>query len=481
MTRTATQGATLEPGFVSRVAQGLRYALTGATPSDWFGPMTPIDPALEGKQAEQAGVTGRQFDYRTGFNVDLRPRSGEAIGFPELRALADNYDLLRLVIETRKDQVCALPWAIKPRKKGAKADARCEQAQKVLRCPDGEHAWEDWLRMLLEDLFVLDAPTVYLRRTLGGDLFALEPIDGTTIKRVIDNTGRTPIDGPAYQQILKGVPAVDYTREELIYKPRNPRTHKVYGFSQVEQVINTVNIALRRQMFTLDYFTSGTVPDALAGVPSEWTLTQIKEFQDYWDLLLTDDQASRRKLKFVPGEISKNFHEVKQPPLKDLFDEWLARVVCYAFSIEPTPFVAQVNRAVAETSREQSLTEGLAPVQAWVKGLIDVILAKGFNFADLELVWGEGPIIDAKTRAEVAEIYTRAKILHPDEVRDEMGKEPLSDEQKADMKPPAPVVAAPGDDPAGEPKKPGEPVPPKKPGEGKPPAEPAKPAAGAEA
>lgn len=482
MTRTATQGTALEPGFVSRIAQGLRYALTGATPSDWFGPLAPIEPALEGKQAEQAGVTGRQFDYRTGFNIDLRPRSGDAIGFPELRALADNYDLLRLVIETRKDQVCALPWSIKPRKKGAKADARCENAEKFFRCPDGEHGWEDWLRMLLEDLFVLDAPTAYIRRTVGGKLFALEPIDGATIKRVIDNTGRTPIEGPAYQQILKGVPAVDYSRDELVYKPRNPRTHKVYGYGPVEQVINTVNIALRRQMFTLDYFTSGTVPDALAGVPAEWNLTQIKEFQDYWDLLLTDDQASRRKLKFVPGEIAKNFKEVKQPPLKDLFDEWLARVVCYAFSIEPTPFVAQVNRAVAETSREQSLTEGLAPIQAWVKAFIDTCLDKGMGLGDLQLMWEEGPIIDAKTRAEVAEIYTRAKVLHPDEVRDDMGKDPLTPEQKADMTPPPPVMGVAGPDGESvEPAKPGQPVPAKKPGEGKPPAEPAKPTPGADA
>lgn len=439
-TRTA-----LEPSFVSRVAAGLRYALTGATPNDWFGPQTPIKPALEGEQADQAGVTGRQFDFRTGYNIDLRPRSGEPIGFPQLRALAENYDLLRLVIETRKDQICSLPWTIRPRKKDAKEDARCEKAFEFLRLPDGEHAWDEWLRMLMEDLFVLDAPTVYIRRTLGGELFALEPIDGATIKRVIDSTGRTPTDGPAYQQILKGVPAVDYTAEELIYKPRNPRTHKVYGYSQVEQVINTVSIALRRQAFTLDYFTSGTVPDALAGVPSEWTLTQIKEFQDYWDLLLTDDQASRRKLKFVPGEIAKNFVEVKAPPLKDLFDEWLARVVCYAFSIEPTPFVAQVNRAVAETAREQSLTEGLAPIQAWVKSLVDVVLAKGFGWADLELVWEEGAIIDAKIRAEVAKLYVDAKVLHPDEVRADLGREPLTAEQKADLKPPpAPTMFGPG-------------------------------------
>jgi SPP1 gp7 family putative phage head morphogenesis protein len=436
----------LDSGLVARVAAGMRYALTGNAPQEWFGPMTPPTPAVAPANAESAGVAGRRFDYRTGINVDFRPRSGEAVGFPELRAFADNFDLLRLVIETRKDQLCASQWVVQPRGDKTKADARCDEAMQFLRMPDGEHGWEDWLRMLLEDLFVIDAPTIYVRKTRGGKLYALEPIDGSTIKRVIDATGRTPIEGPAYQQILKGVPAVDYTRDELIYKPRNLRTNKVYGYSPVEQIINTVNIGLRRQLMTTNYFTEGTVPDALAGVPESWTVEQIKVFQQYWDDLLSDDMASRRKLKFVPGEIAKNFHETKQPPLKDLFDEWLARIVCYCFSIDVTPFVAQVNRSVAETNREQSLAEGRAPIEQWVKSLVDMTLAKHLGWADLEFVWQEGEIVDPIKRAERHKLYVEAKVLHPDEVRAELGKPPLTPEQKTDMSPPPPAQLAGPDD-----------------------------------
>ncbi len=46
--------------------------------------------------------------------------------------------------------------------------------------------------MLLEDLFVIDAPALYLRRDRAGALYALMPIDGATIKPVIDDLGRTP-------------------------------------------------------------------------------------------------------------------------------------------------------------------------------------------------------------------------------------------------------------------------------------------------
>ena len=42
----------------------------------------------------------------------------------------------------------------------------------------------------------------------------------------------------------------------------------------------TVNIALRRQLWQLDYFSEGSIPDALIGVPTSWTPDQIKQFQE---------------------------------------------------------------------------------------------------------------------------------------------------------------------------------------------------------
>ena len=51
-----------------------------------------------------------------------------------------------------------------------------------------------------------------------GDLHVIEVIDGATIKRVLGEDGRTPMPlGPAFQQILKGLPAVNYTVDGLIY------------------------------------------------------------------------------------------------------------------------------------------------------------------------------------------------------------------------------------------------------------------------
>lgn len=436
---------TIEPGIVARVAAGLSMMVTGKAP-DWFGPQQPLPEVVPKEQRDS--VVGRQFDFQVGYNLQTRPRSNEAVSFDQMRALADNYDILRLVIETRKDQMEKLQWTIKPKDDKAKPDARCEELTKFFKKPDREHNWTTWLRMLLEDLLVIDAPAIYPRPTLGGDLYALEPVDGATIKRVLDSYGRTPLPPePAYQQILKGVPAIDYTRDELIYRPRNVRTNKVYGFSPVEQIIVTVNIALRRQANQLSYYTEGNVPNLLFQVPKEWNPDQIKQFQTWWDTVTQGE--SKHYGRFIPEGADPV--EIKQPPLKDMYDEWLARVVCFCFSIEPTPFVAQVNRAVAETSRQQSLAEGLAPLKNWVNDLIDDVIAERFGFDDLEFCWVDEEVTTPKEKAEITAIYVREKIITPDEARADMGRKPLTQEEREAAWPAPPALSAPGDKPEDEP------------------------------
>ncbi len=57
------------------------------------------------------------------------------------------------------------------------------------------------------------------------------------------------------------------------------------------------------------------------------------------------DLARRRRAKFVPGDSARTVHQTKEPQHKDDFDEWLARIVCFAFSVPPQWAVKQMNRA----------------------------------------------------------------------------------------------------------------------------------------
>ena len=420
------------------VQAGASAGIARGSGADWFGPLNPLTPIAP------PDVAGRRFDFPPGYNLVTQPRAYEPIGFHELRAFADAYDLLRLVIETRKDQMERQRWRVRERVAAsqrraapdAKVAARIAAIEAFFQKPDGATRWKTWLRALLEDMFVIDAATLYCQRTRSGKLCALQQLDGSTIKRVIDDWGRTPLpypdaDGavvcpPAYQQVLKGLPAVNYSARDIIYRPRNVRAHRVYGFSPVQQVLMTVNIALRRQIWQLDYYSEGSVPDALIGVPNSWTPDQIKQFQDYWDAEFAGDLARRRRAKFVPGDTAAKVHQTKEPEQKNDFDEWLARIICFAFSIPPQWAVKAMNRATADNQSAQSEEEGLEPTKEWVKDLVDEIIADEFASPDLELHWLDEDDNDCGKSEATFEARLKIGAVTLNEVRAHLGLDPYA-------------------------------------------------------
>jgi hypothetical protein len=392
---------------------------TGNVDDGWMGPLNP-------PVAQQPQTIGRQWDYPAGANLQYTPRGVEPVSFAQLRVLADSYDLVRILIETRKDQMVKIGWTISPIDPSAHQDSdpRIRELQDFFRMPDGRLTWQAWLRALLEDVLVIDAATVLPRLKRNGGLFALELMDGATIKPVIDETGRRPAPPyPAYQQILKGVPAVDYTADELIYMPRNVRTNKLYGMSPVEQIVMTVNIALRRQLSQLQFYTDGSAPDLIFSVPATWTAEQTRQFQDYWDSALSGNSGARRGTRFVPDGI-KPFN-TKEALLKDDYDEWLARICCFAFSVSPTPFIRGMNRATAENAQETALAEGLTPLMQWVKDLMDLIIWKYFKYPDLQFSWQEEDEQDLQTKADIIDKKLRNGTLTINEARALYGNAPV--------------------------------------------------------
>jgi HK97 family phage portal protein len=369
----------------------------------------------------------RVWDFPVGYNTIYTPRAYEPIGFHELRALAENHDITRLAIETRKDQIEKLEWAIRSRnmkKPAADAPERIARLTEFWRKPDGEQPFGTWLRELLEDLLVLDAPCLEIRSNRGGDIIGLDVVDGATIKVLIDDTGRRPLPpAPAYEQVIHGRPWRLLTSDELLYLPRNRRPHKAYGFAPCEQIVMTINIGLRRQVMQLQHFTEGNVPPGLLNAPDGWNAEQIRQFQEWFDSILAGNTGTRTRLIWVPT--GAKYQAFKEAPYKDEFDEWLARIVCYAFSLPPTAFTPQVNRATAQSAQETALQEGLAPLTGWVKRLVDSVIQDRMGHSDLEFVWSDARPIDPKDQASIIDIYVKDGVYTLNEARDILGLLPV--------------------------------------------------------
>jgi len=386
----------------------------------------------------------RRYNFPVGINYIYTPRSFEPIGFAELKALA-NDDITRLCIETRKDQVEKLGWAIKsrdedaPKKSGT--DKRIQQLTEFWEYPDGITPFGTWLRQLTDQVLVTDAPALEPRLNRGGDIIGLDIIDGATIKVLIDDTGRRPRPpAPAFEQIIHGRPWVmledgtranteegevvgQFTDQQLIYFPRNPRPDHLYGFSPVEQIVLTINTSIRRSIMQLQHFTAGNIPAGMVNAPDGWTGEQIAHFQDWFDSKLAGNTAERTKLLWGPQ--GAKYQSIKEPPLKDDFDEWRARVICFAFSLPPTAFTRQVNRATAETAQEAALEEGLAPLMTWVKRLIDGVIQRRMGHPDLEFAWADVKPIDPTDQANMLVELFGAGLNTLNEARDQLGLDPV--------------------------------------------------------
>lgn len=454
------QVTTLAPASISFAAVAREY-IDSVNGNNYFGPNQPTRPEAP------PGTLPRAFDYNFGVNMMMQPRT-EHPGLPsfgQLRALADNCDLLREVIEHRKKEIVKVPWVIRPRTDpvtylSASPVGSQDVSNKVLaqirtltdffERPDRQRDWTTWLSMLLEEVFVIDALSIWPMYDNSGSLRALNLVDGATIKPLHDEQGWSPNPpNPGYQQFIKGMPSVNMTAgfcdictafrsngrtppghldgtgpcNPLIYQPRNPRVNKFYGFSPVEWIIKTILLAINRQMSQISYYTEGNVPEMIIQAPSTWNKPQIEEFQQFIDTK-AGDIAARRRMWFVPE--TKGILQTKDKMLTDKMDEWLARVFCFAFGVSPQPLTQMMNRATAQVASQSSAEEGTIPELNYIKCLMNYIIRYCFFIDTVEFVWKSELESDQLKQMRIDTGYSKVGIIGIDEVRtNRLGLHPI--------------------------------------------------------
>lgn len=389
---------------------------------NWFSPFQPVTPF----GPPYVGYA-REWDYPVGTNLDYIPQRFNLFG--TLRGMAETWGVLRTVIETRKDQVLRLPWEFQVRGKPRAKSKGIDELNKFFKKPDGKVPFDTWMRMLLEDLFVIDAPAIYMGyQDRRGRPLSLDILDGATIKPLIDDAGRRPdFPQPAYQQIIKGLPMINMDEQELLYSPMRPRTSlPIFGYSPVEHIYIEVTEAIRKTFYQLNFWVDGNLPDLLMSVPETWTPRQIAQFQALMDANLSGNLREKSKMRFVPHGMQP--YDIKNASGQDTWatrDEVLIRLVCFAFSISPQPFIKQMNRATAQSATEDAAQEGLYPLVQYLTKNIMNPLVERLGYDDIDWVVLPQPEVDQLKRSQVYMNYAKAGLWTINEIRDDMGKPPV--------------------------------------------------------
>jgi SPP1 gp7 family putative phage head morphogenesis protein len=436
-----TSGKKRDLGFlVARLSD--RFLNTNLS-SIYMGPGVPLEPAAP-REATAAGP--RIFQYPVAVNTNTRPRGEYSLTpFDQLRSLAELYDVAAMCIAARVEQVQGLDWAITAKNKRDQQalEGEIDAVADFFKKPDGVSDFTTWMAMYLYDLFEIDAATTFLRRDLGGRLIGADVIDGATIKPLLDERGRAA----GYQQILYGVPFADYMRpdlgddmfspDELIYRPRWPRTRTPYGKPPTEWVIMRVNMALRKQSFDMAYFTDGNVPEGFMSPLDNMDPEQVLQFEEVFNAVLAGADAARRRIKFLPWK--GDFKETRPFSYDTKLDEWMMKITCAAFGVPPQElgFTNDVNKATAELQENLTYRRGLGPLSVWLKQGFDRLIPELNPVADnvvmslpgqparrvrslgdlVEFRWIYGESEDRLRQAQEDQIYIAAGVVSPDEVR----------------------------------------------------------------
>lgn len=429
----------------------------------WFGPGNPISPVAP------VGTDPRTRSYRYNENIRYgKQRRNSGFSYEQMRNLADTCYPLRIIMERFKSRIASHDWEFRLQPEPGEPkesisnrswkDSRIQNLTRLFQRPDGEHDWPEWLKGWLEDNIVIDAATIWADRDSKDNIGRLIGLDGSTISRVIDDNGMTPMPPyVAYQQIIHGLPAIDLMFDDILFTIENYRAHKEFGFSTVEQTALLIQTQLNRAVWTLNHYTEGNIPEVFLGFDSEkYTSDQIVEFMQNFEAKLNGRLDQRQRVYPVPDATS--IHEMRGKELFEGFDEYMMRIFSYQIGEPVTALVKGNNRAEAQQIDDTREESGEVPKLKFLATKINRLIQSPFffGFDDIVFSWKSAETTNALEQAQIWQITVPLGIDTADEARMQEGKAPLTPEQREQiqsMNTPPPQAGE--DDEDGEPEQPG--------------------------
>ena len=371
----------------------------------------------------------QQRTPRTGWEVNLT-------SFQILRAMADE-PLFQIGLKDVRGQILGMKRDIVPEEGVEESPALTKEIARVKAAVDMPDPLQrmnlrSLISRMVDEVHTTDALTLYPHYARGGKFLALEWVDGATIVPLVDARGRHPLppsmggatgpDAYAFEQALNGRVETSFYLDELWYRPMNPRTDTPYGRPSAEVVLLILNIALRRQMRDLEWFTEGQLPEGFYTLPDEWTPDQVLGYEENFYAKLETPNAGFRPVKFVPPG---TYQELKSRvwSLDEL--EWYARQICGSLGISPIPYVKMMNRGTGDTLETSTLESGVRPLAQHIADILTEFVKGPLASPELRFAFPDDETEDATTVYQRNVAYFGRGGLTLNEFLEQTGSAPL--------------------------------------------------------
>lgn len=396
---------------------------------DWSEPFAPGEPL---QPFYGYGRRPRGSDYKIGRNTTTNARS-DRIPYGTLKQLYDGYDVAQICTRHAINSLRSMRvrfeamdgYGDNPVKEIAEAKSR-------LRRPDGKRFLKNWLAQNMLDLWRYDSAPIYRQRDRAGNVTRLLNVSATTIAPMLDYYGDFPeAPAPAFQQFIEGLPWDWLTWDDILYHPFWPATESPYGTPPLETVLINANTDVRLQLYFLQFFTAGTVPEAFAIAPEDMTSPDdIADFQEEYSDYAVGDQAERYGLRWLPHGTELEFYKPQ------MFDpdlaEYVMRRTVSAFLQTPHDlgFTDDVNRASGDTQMDVQFRISDLPTCGYYEDLLDSVLQEDWGLpVQLRFDTG-GDKEDRLEEAQAHQIYVGMGAESTDEVREKVLGYPINPEEK---------------------------------------------------
>jgi hypothetical protein len=440
-----------------------------------FGPGMPITPgAINPVNPETGRPEPRRYEYQVAQNINVTET--RLIPFKTLRAAADQIDILRRCIEVTKSKLVGLDWDIvlandasekimaesggdhvrAMAKAREKYNDEIARAREFWETPDKANGltFSDWLMIAAEEILVIDAWATYPLKTVGGDLYAFQLLDGSTIKPLIDDRGMRPMaPNAAFQQILYGFPRSEFsateedpkadgefTTDQLAYMVRNRRTISVYGFSPVERALPLADIYLRRQEWIRAEYTDGVLPELMFTTDEDWGTNPdlLRAYENILNDDLSGQTQQRMRARLLPKGLSPVTNEGYGEKFKDTLDDYLITSICGHFGVQPSeigfaPKGGLGGAGFQEGEAQSAEAIGIQPLANWISKMLTNLSYTYLGMPrelEFKLMTSKRMDNESNARKSQIEITSAGKTIN--ERRSELGL-PLLDTPQADM------------------------------------------------
>ena len=275
------------------------------------------------------------------------------------------------------------------------AKKKIKELEHMMQRAGGQYGFgnlEASVRALMRDSLTYDQANFEIIRDKGGRPWGFVPVDASTIRRAkptdkARRTGQYSPDGAAYVQIVGDQKVAAFSRTDMAWCVRRPRTMMQvngYGYPELEELLRVVTDLLNATTYNSVNFTNGVHANTILALKSTMTPDTFYSFQRMITNMMTGVH-NRGRVPIVQLSPDHN-EEIKTvnlsgAPKDQEFKDWinyLMKIACAVYTMDPAElgFIygnegqnSAMNGANPEgrviASKERGLRPLLRSLQTW--------------------------------------------------------------------------------------------------------------------